>query len=64
MLPLIVVSYLAVKTTLGRLDDTNKHLSEVNTLYLSTIETLAMAIDAKDQVTHGHIGGCSVSQSD
>ena len=24
-------------------------------LYLSTIETLAMAIDAKDQVTHGHI---------
>ena len=55
LLPLVVVSYLAVRTTLGRLDDTNKHLSEVNTLYLSTIETLAMAIDAKDQVTHGHI---------
>lgn len=55
LLPLVVVSFLAVRTTLGRLDDTNKHLSEVNTLYLSTIETLAMAIDAKDQVTHGHI---------
>src|SRR5262249_41381810 len=27
----------------------------LNSLYLSTIETLAMAIDAKDQVTHGHI---------
>jgi putative nucleotidyltransferase with HDIG domain len=27
----------------------------LNTLYLSTIETLAMAIDAKDQITHGHI---------
>src|SRR4029453_305133 len=27
----------------------------LNHLYLSTIETLAMAIDAKDQVTHGHI---------
>jgi len=24
-------------------------------LYLSTIETLALAIDAKDQITHGHI---------
>ena len=24
-------------------------------LYLSTIETMATAIDAKDQVTHGHI---------
>lgn len=55
LLPLVVVTFLAVRTTLGRLDDTNKHLSEVNTLYLSTIETLAMAIDAKDQVTHGHI---------
>lgn len=55
LLPLVVVTFLAVKTTLGRLDDTNKHLIEVNTLHLSTIETLAMAIDAKDQVTHGHI---------
>ena len=27
----------------------------MNRLYLSTIETLATAIDAKDQVTHGHI---------
>ena len=31
------------------------HLSVLNRLYLSTIETLAMAIDAKDQITHGHI---------
>ena len=40
---------------MGRVEDTNKHLSELNTLYMSTIETLAMAIDAKDQITHGHI---------
>ncbi len=32
-----------------------QHVDEVNSLYLSTIETLATAIDAKDQVTHGHI---------
>ena len=31
------------------------HLGELNKLHLSTIETLAMAVDAKDQVTHGHI---------
>lgn len=55
VIPLIAISYLTFRTTLGRLDDANKHLSEVNSLYLSTIETLAMAIDAKDQVTHGHI---------
>jgi putative nucleotidyltransferase with HDIG domain len=53
--PLLLVSYLVFKTTVGRLDDANRHLGEVNALYLSTIETLAMAIDAKDQVTHGHI---------
>lgn len=55
VIPLIAISYFTFRTTLGRLDDANKHLSEVNSLYLSTIETLAMAIDAKDQVTHGHI---------
>ena len=27
----------------------------MNKLYLSTIETLAMAVDATDQITHGHI---------
>ena len=54
-LPLLVISYLTFKTALGRVDDANRHLSELNRLYMSTIETLAMAIDAKDQVTHGHI---------
>ena len=33
----------------------NRHLTQLNALYMSTIETLAMAIDAKDQITHGHI---------
>src|SRR5437763_8743881 len=40
---------------MGRVEDANKHVEQLNRLYLSTIETLAMAIDAKDQVTHGHI---------
>ncbi|MGE4057051.1 MAG: HD domain-containing phosphohydrolase, partial [Vicinamibacterales bacterium] len=55
MVPLLVVMYLTFRTAMGRVDDTNKHLTELNRLYLSTIETLAMAIDAKDQITHGHI---------
>jgi len=40
---------------MGRIEDANRHVDQLNHLYLSTIETLAMAIDAKDQVTHGHI---------
>lgn len=55
IIPLLLVSYLTYKTTVGRIEDANQHLQQVNRLYLSTVETLAMAIDAKDQVTHGHI---------
>jgi diguanylate cyclase (GGDEF)-like protein/putative nucleotidyltransferase with HDIG domain len=55
LLPLLLVSYITLRTALGRVTDANRHLSELNRLYLSTIETLAMAIDAKDQITHGHI---------
>lgn len=55
IVPLLVISYLTFRTALGRLEDANRHLSQINRLYLSTIETLATAIDAKDQITHGHI---------
>lgn len=55
VLPLLALLYYTFKTAMGRAEDTNKHLTELNKLYMSTIETLAMAIDAKDQITHGHI---------
>lgn len=55
IVPLLLISYLTFKTSLGRIEDANLHLTHVNRMYLSTIETLAMAIDAKDQITHGHI---------
>ena len=40
---------------MARVEDTNLHLKKVNSLYLSTIETLATAIEAKDGVTSDHI---------
>lgn len=55
VLPLLGISYFTYKSSTARADDANRHLEQMNTLYLSTIETLAMAIDAKDQITHGHI---------
>ncbi len=55
IVPLLLISYLTFKTSLGRIEDANEHLTHVNKMFLSTIETLAMAIDAKDQITHGHI---------
>src|SRR3954466_131513 len=55
IVPLLLVVYFTFKATISRVEDADRHLDQVNRLYLSTIETLAMAIDAKDQVTHGHI---------
>ena len=40
---------------MGDVDDAHKHVTQVNEMYLATIEALALAVDAKDQVTHGHI---------
>jgi putative nucleotidyltransferase with HDIG domain len=55
ILPLLAVFHLTLRATFGRLDDARRHLGDIDRLYLSTVETLAMAIDAKDDVTHNHV---------
>jgi putative nucleotidyltransferase with HDIG domain len=55
ILPLLLISYLTMRSSFGRVEDSKRHVEKLNTMYLSTVETLATAIDAKDEVTHGHI---------
>ncbi len=55
VLPLLIVFHLTLSTSFGRLEDAQRHLGDMDHLYLSTVETLAMAIDAKDDVTHDHV---------
>jgi putative nucleotidyltransferase with HDIG domain len=55
VLPLLAVFHLTLRASFGRLDDARRHLGDIDRLYLSTVETLAMAIDAKDDVTHSHV---------
>jgi putative nucleotidyltransferase with HDIG domain len=55
ILPMVLISYLTMRSSFGRLEDSKRHVDKLNGLYLSTVETLATAIDAKDEVTHGHI---------
>jgi putative nucleotidyltransferase with HDIG domain len=53
--PLAVLTYVAYKNAANRIDDAQRHVREVEHLYQATVATLAIAVDAKDQVTHGHI---------
>jgi putative nucleotidyltransferase with HDIG domain len=53
--PLMIVLFFMYKWSTERVEKAEKHLSEMKRTFLQTIEALALAIDAKDQVTHGHI---------
>ncbi len=55
VLPLLAVFHLTLRASFGRVEDARRHLADVDRLYHSTVETLAMAIDAKDDVTHSHV---------
>ena len=39
----------------ARAEEAIRHLKDQEALYLRTVETLALAVDAKDQTTYGHI---------
>jgi putative nucleotidyltransferase with HDIG domain len=53
--PMPLILYASLRMWLGRVNDQITHLDTINRQYRATIEALAHAIDAKDQVTHGHI---------
>lgn len=55
IIPLLIVFYLTYKWSNKRIEVEREKNVELNRVFLSTIEALALAIDAKDQVTHGHI---------
>ncbi len=53
--PLVFIVYLGLQSRFGRLADAEQHVKQVDQLYMSTIQALSSAIDAKDGVTSSHI---------
>jgi len=54
-IPVLSLIYFTFHRTATGVEEARRHIQEVNDLHLSTVETLALAVDAKDQITHGHI---------
>ncbi len=55
VLPVPVIIYYTFRTYRDKLSGQEKHYQELTSIYDSILEMLAMAIDAKDDVTHDHI---------
>lgn len=54
-LPMLLLTFIAYRTYLGKVEASNRHIEKLTKLHLATIESLTMAIDAKDPLTRGHI---------
>ena len=53
--PVLAVVFLTYRTYLEKVHASIRHVEEITDLHLRTIEALAIAIDAKDEVTHDHV---------
>jgi len=53
--PILTITYFTYKVYLDRVETSNRHAEQMAELHLKTIEALAIAIDAKDEVTPDHV---------
>jgi diguanylate cyclase (GGDEF)-like protein/putative nucleotidyltransferase with HDIG domain len=53
--PIVYLVYRSYRLYLGRLEEEKRHVAEVADLHLRTIQALALAIDARDGTTFGHL---------
>jgi diguanylate cyclase (GGDEF)-like protein/putative nucleotidyltransferase with HDIG domain len=53
--PAVYLIYRSYRLYLGKLEDEKRHVEEMASLHMRTIEALALAIEAKDQTTHEHL---------
>ena len=54
VLPIPLLLYHTLRSSLARVEDEFRHLLETKRMYHATVEAFATAVDAKDHVTAGH----------
>jgi diguanylate cyclase (GGDEF)-like protein/putative nucleotidyltransferase with HDIG domain len=55
LLPALALTYISYRKFFDKVEASNRHVRSLADLHLKTIEALAMAIDAKDRVSRGHV---------
>lgn len=55
MAPVVAASFATCRNYFAKVEVTSQSLAEISRLHFATVEALATAIDAKDQVTHEHV---------
>jgi diguanylate cyclase (GGDEF)-like protein/putative nucleotidyltransferase with HDIG domain len=55
IVPTVYLIYRSYSLYLGKLEHEKRHVEEIASLHLRTIEALALAIEAKDHTTHDHL---------
>ncbi len=55
ILAMLLLTYIGYNTHLRKVQSSNRRIEKLTRLHLATIESLTMAIDAKDELARGHI---------
>ncbi|MEO6589118.1 MAG: diguanylate cyclase, partial [Pyrinomonadaceae bacterium] len=55
IIPSFAIGYLGYKKFVDRLEEKTAEITEVSRMHLATVEALATAIDARDQIGVGHV---------
>jgi putative nucleotidyltransferase with HDIG domain len=55
VMPIPFILYVTFRTAVAKMNGDVEHLTRINAMYLTTIETLAQAVDARDEITHDHL---------
>lgn len=55
VLPAVYAIYRSYRMQAGRWEDEKRHLQDIASLHMRTVETLALAIEAKDHTTGDHL---------